>query len=337
MHALTAPRIVVIGDLNGAFEALRTILLGTGLTNAEGRWVGGASELVQMGDIFNRGGGARRALEHLTSLRCEARAAGGDVTILLGNHEVMMALGNESYCTEQEYLSFATERQRLAWPSRVRRAQLRLARTRPRGGPVAPLLPRVECWKMEHVPGRAVLRRALGPRGRLGKLVRSLPVAVQRGSTVFVHAGLSPAWARLGPAGLNAAAREAWANAPAFMRDLPRQSILRASDSPIYDRTLVRSEGTAGEALLTEVLASLGAGRLVVGHTETRKLPGGAPGRILARHGGRLICVDVGLGDPPAGACAALIITGPLLHEWSPSGTRQLSDAIVEQSAVPTA
>src|SRR5262245_23484081 len=175
-----------------------------------GRWVGGRAELVQVGDLFNRGGGARRAFELLLRLRSEAAAAGGRVTILLGNHEVMIALRNEAYCTEDEYLSFATTRERRAWPVRVRRALRRILRDHPPRGPIPPLGPRLDAWKVLHAPGRASMRRALGPRGRLGRAIRALPIAYGVAGVVFVHAGLLPAWARHGVDGLNEAARRQW-------------------------------------------------------------------------------------------------------------------------------
>src|SRR4051812_18369331 len=190
-------RVIAIGDLNGAYDTLLVLLRGTGLVNRKLDWSGKRDELVQMGDLFNRGGGAARALRLLLRLQREARRAGGRVTVLLGNHEVMTALRHEGYCTEDEYLSFASAAERRAWPGKVRRAMLRLLRQRPRGV-VLPIEPRLEAWKIEHVPGRAELRRALGPRGALGKALRALPVTYRSGGTLFVHAGLLPSWAALG-------------------------------------------------------------------------------------------------------------------------------------------
>jgi hypothetical protein len=110
-------------------------------------WVGGRAELVQLGDLFNRGGGASQATRLLLRLRREARACGGRVTVLLGNHEAMTALRHEGYCTEAEYLAFATAAERRGWPARVARATRRLARQRP-WGVVLPIGPRLELWKV---------------------------------------------------------------------------------------------------------------------------------------------------------------------------------------------
>jgi len=72
-------RIVVIGDLNAADDVLIDILRGTRLIDRQLRWRGGATELVQLGDLFNRGGGAARALRLLLRLQREARRVGGRV------------------------------------------------------------------------------------------------------------------------------------------------------------------------------------------------------------------------------------------------------------------
>lgn len=318
-----APRTVVVGDLNGADDALREILRGTRLIDAADRWVGGSAELVQVGDLFNRGGGARAALKLLQALKPKARRAGGRVTVLLGNHEVMTALGNEAYCTEEEYLSFATAAERRAWPQRVERAARRIYRSKSTADVVLPFGPRLALWKALNAPGRAELRRALGPRAALGKALRSLPIAYQTHDTVYVHAGLSPEWAELGVEGLNEAAEEAWALRPRRYFKLPKNSLFRDSEGPLWDRSLVEG-GRAAAPRLTRSLQLLGARRMVVGHTQTKGVKGGEEGRILTLHAGRLVVVDVGLAQGPKAPRAALLIEGAKGSEWRPDGTRVL-------------
>jgi hypothetical protein len=316
-------RIVVVGDLNGAYDALIEILSGTGLINRKLAWAGGRDELVQVGDLFNRGGGAVRALRLLLKLRREARRAGGRVTVLLGNHEVMTALGHEGYCTEDEYLSFATAAERRAWPKRVERAMLRLLRQRPRGI-VLPIGPRLEAWKIDHVPGRAALRRALGPRASLGKALRALPVTYQAGDALFVHAGLLPAWAKLGADGLEARARHDWQTARGRLWNLPkRASLFRSGTGPLWDRSLIRG-GAEARADLRDTLTLLGVKRMIVGHTQTGSLERGQRGRIVVLERGKLIGVDVGLAEGPDSPRTALIIAGSRGLEWTPTKTRVL-------------
>jgi hypothetical protein len=317
-----ASRLVAIGDLNGAYDALVEILHGTGLVNQRLRWTGGQDELVQLGDLFNRGEGAVAALRLLLRLQREAKRAGGKVTILLGNHEVMTALGHEGYCTEGEYLSFASAKDRRAWPERVRRALRRIVKHRPQGV-VMPIEPRLEAWKVEHVPGRVELRRALGPRGLLGRALRKLPVAYQSGELLFVHAGLLPEWAELGIDGLNRHVADEWTRRGQRLWHWPESSLFRSDRGPLWDRSLVRG-GAVAQRNLRSSLELLGAKRMIVGHTPTATLPGGGDGRLLVLAQGRLIGVDVGLRSGADKPRAALIVEGSRGFEWTPQRKRLL-------------
>ncbi len=317
-------RIVAVGDLNAAGGVLVDILRGTGLVDRRERWIGGRAELVQIGDVWNRGGGARRAFELLLRLRGEARRAGGRVTVLLGNHEAMTALRNEAYCTEAEYLAFATERERRAWPEKVQEAMLRLYRAHGPRGPVLPIGPRLEAWRALHAPGRAAMRKALGERAALGKAVRRLPIAHLAGGALFVHAGLTPVWARHGVDELNRMARAAWAARPSFFQRLPRAHLFRVPNGPLWDRSLATERGPLAARAAALSLALVGARRMVVGHTSTQHIPGGERGRIALRHGGRLVCIDVGLEDAPDSPRSVLVIEGDAGWEWTPRGARRL-------------
>ena len=315
-------RVIAVGDLNGAYDVLLDLLRGTGLVNRKLDWSGKRDELVQMGDLFNRGGGAADALRLLLKLQRQARKAGGKVTILLGNHEVMTALRHEGYCTEEEYLSFASAAERRAWPARVKRAMRRIIRQRP-DGIVLPIAPRLEAWKIEHVPGRAALRRALGARGTLGRALRAMPVAYVTAQTLFVHGGLVPSWARAGLDGLNQQAKECWAAARINLWSLPKKCLFRNPSGPLWDRSLVAG-GPQARRELRETLALVGAQRMVVGHSQTASLPRGRNGRILVMAGGSLIDVDVGLSSRERASSAALIIEGEHGYEWTPDGTHAL-------------
>jgi len=79
----------VMGDVHGASEKLRTLLLGAGLIDAGGQWTGGAAHLVFLGDYMDRGPDGVGVVRLVRRLEVQARAVGGQVTGLLGNHEVM--------------------------------------------------------------------------------------------------------------------------------------------------------------------------------------------------------------------------------------------------------
>ena len=202
------------------------------------------------------------------------------------------------------------------------RAFRRIVKHRPQGV-LLPIEPRLEAWKIEHVPGRAALRRALGPRGALGRVLRRLPVAYQSAGSLFVHAGLLPHWAELGIDGLNQQAISEWQSGITRLWKLPRTSLFRSGDGPLWDRSLVRGGASTTKKLSTS-LELLGAKRMIVGHTPTASLPGGGDGRLLVLARGRLIGVDVGLRSGPDEPRAALVIEGSRGYEWTPERKRLL-------------
>jgi SAM-dependent MidA family methyltransferase len=86
-------RHVVIGDIHGDFEGLKQDLRDAGLVDIDGDWIGGDAVLIQMGDVIDRGEQSFEAYEYLSGLRFKARAQGGEVRMLLGNHENMFFRG----------------------------------------------------------------------------------------------------------------------------------------------------------------------------------------------------------------------------------------------------
>ena len=90
----TPNRVVALADVHGDADALRSVLSLAGLLDeATDRWCGGDATLVQLGDILDRGAEEAECFELLWRLDFEARAAGGRVVCLLGNHEIMNVAG----------------------------------------------------------------------------------------------------------------------------------------------------------------------------------------------------------------------------------------------------
>ncbi len=319
----TSERVVAIGDLNGSLEVLLRILHGLQLIDSKRRWKARHTHLIQVGDIFNRGGGAREALGLLMDLQQQAAAKHSRVSVLLGNHEVMTAMGNEAYCDEAEYLSFASKAERRSWPARVRKATSQLYAERDDQGRTAPLFPRLNAWKALNAPGQQAMRKQLGPRGKLGRVLRQLPIVVVDGDLAFVHGGITPHYARLGVEALNQAGVRAMCEGPALYSDLDKNNLLRSSTGPLWSRAYAKSNSAQTRAQLASSLRHLGVRRMVIGHTMTRAIDKGKDGAILLRHGGKLVCIDVGLGRSPD-ICAALVVHKGRGQEWTPSGFRRL-------------
>lgn len=87
-------RIVAIGDIHGDMTALQSCLMLGGIVDSNGAWRAGHTMVVSTGDILGRGDDDWRCLKYLRSLKDEARAVGGDVSLVLGNHEIRNLLGD---------------------------------------------------------------------------------------------------------------------------------------------------------------------------------------------------------------------------------------------------
>jgi len=185
-------RVVAIGDIHGADAQLRTLLQTLGLTDTSQRWIGGRTTLVQTGDYTDRGVGVRRVLDLLMRLEREADEAGGQVLVLLGNHEAMNLMHRVSDTPPALLVNFADAKseQRLqdAYEQDIQFRQERATAL----GPLAPRLPTREEWITNHPPGLIEYLDALGPDGHYGRWLRERPVVVRVGDSILLHGGLHP-------------------------------------------------------------------------------------------------------------------------------------------------
>ena len=186
-------RVVAIGDIHGAGDGLRAILQETGLVDGERGWSGGTATLVQTGDFTDRGPQVREIMDLLMRLEDEAPDDGGEVRVLLGNHETMNMMGDVRDVTPAIFAAFASEdaerRREDAWRQYTRHAN----RRRPdRDGPERPDPMSRGDWMRAHPPGFVEYMEAMGPDGRYGRWLRDKSLATVAADTVFVHGGLSP-------------------------------------------------------------------------------------------------------------------------------------------------
>ncbi|HEY9254412.1 MAG TPA: metallophosphoesterase [Stenotrophomonas sp.] len=82
-------RLAAVSDIHGQYGVLLQLLRANGLIDAHDRWAWGDGLLVVNGDVFDRGPQVTEAFWLLHQLQRQARAAGGDMLFLLGNHETM--------------------------------------------------------------------------------------------------------------------------------------------------------------------------------------------------------------------------------------------------------
>lgn len=198
-------RIVAIGDIHGSYEVLVDALSVTGLVDGNLAWAGGDSVLVQTGDLLDGGSGVRQVLDLMMRLQGEAQAAGGEVIVLLGDHEVLSILGETRDVSPEAYTAFADEDQtgtlRAAFQE-FERAYLRME-----GGYGQANRSKKEGvrdqWVGNQAPGRVEYIRAMGPDGVYGKWLRTLPVTATVDGVLFTHAGIAPQLAAWSPEDIN--------------------------------------------------------------------------------------------------------------------------------------
>ncbi len=87
----------ILSDIEGNFRAFRKLLQGNGVIDENFNWTFGNGHLVLTGDFFDRGTQVTEVLWLIYSLEDKAKAAGGYVHFVLGNHEIMNLSGDVRY------------------------------------------------------------------------------------------------------------------------------------------------------------------------------------------------------------------------------------------------
>jgi len=100
-------KLFVLSDIEGNFAAFKKLLQGNGVIDSNYSWSFGKGHLVLVGDFFDRGEMVTEVLWLIYSLEEKAKAAGGYVHYILGNHEIMNLSGDLRY-VRPKYLNNAT-------------------------------------------------------------------------------------------------------------------------------------------------------------------------------------------------------------------------------------
>jgi len=99
-------KVLALSDVEGQYDDFLRFLKGNGVVDGDGRWSFGAGHLVCIGDMVDRGTKVTETLWLLLRLSREAKAAGGHVHHVLGNHEAMLMGGDVRY-TAPKYKAVA--------------------------------------------------------------------------------------------------------------------------------------------------------------------------------------------------------------------------------------
>ncbi|WWC59955.1 uncharacterized protein I303_102518 [Kwoniella dejecticola CBS 10117] len=105
-------RLVAVGDLHGDIQNAQKVLRMAGLIDSQANWIGGQDILVQTGDIVDRGAHALDIYKLMQKLRGQAAGKGGRVLSILGNHEIMNAIGDWRYVTQDDIKEFGGTKRR---------------------------------------------------------------------------------------------------------------------------------------------------------------------------------------------------------------------------------
>ena len=303
LRAQSAPaRIVAVGDLHGDYAAWIDIAKAARLVGPDLTWAGGRTVLVQMGDITDRGPDSLKIIRHLQQLHRQARGAGGNVIVLLGNHEAMQVTGDLRYVHPGEYTAFAdrqSERRRVqAFEANKSAIE---AYYRQKDASLSPAAIRA-AWIAETPLGKVEHNIAWGPNGELGKWAASLPAVAKVGTSLFAHGGISANYALVPLAEINRRAREAVQAGTS-----ERTAIINDEFGPLWYRGLVTGTGAGGRPTaaneLDVALKAFGARRLVIGHTPS-------PKGVVIDFGGKLVRVDTGISRAYGGVLGWAEILG---------------------------
>jgi hypothetical protein len=308
-------RVVAIGDVHGDLDAFVGILQRARLIDPGKRWAGGRSTLVQTGDLLDRGPKSRDVMDLLMSLQKEAQRQGGRVVVLMGNHEAMNLFGDLRYVSNEDYASFADDRA----DARNRKNDS----SRP--------------------AGFAERCEALGPDGKYGKWLRSLPAIARIDDSIFLHGGIVPDLAMQTIEKLNeeiaaeikafdtykqfmiekkiaqpcstldelaAAAKGALEKAKGKDADTLKAFLSYGAwlsvneNGPLWFRGYAQWTDAEGATQIERILKAFGVARFVVGHTPQ------TGGQIVSRFNGKVYLIDTGMLSTyfPGGRASALNI-----------------------------
>jgi hypothetical protein len=323
-------RIVAVGSVHGNYGRFVSILQTAGLIDAETNWSGGTAHLVQTGNVVHLGPHSKRVLDLLIKLQEQARAAGGHVHALIGNHEVMNLTGDLRYVNPQEYAAFIDQNSKdlslrffdpdaEAWKQNDVETQV----DNPAGQMGQRRYKAFKAkWDADHPLGYFEYRYAFGPDGDtaaawvtqilasesstktkvfndLRKRKRYAPwavrqnVAIRINDTLFMHGGISPKYASSSVREINEIVRS----------ELVEKAKLKTGmavdpEGPLWYEGL--GKGSVSESHVEQLLKQHQVKRIVEGHTHM-------PGAIMPRFEGKVLAIDAGLR---LGRMAFLVIEG---------------------------
>jgi hypothetical protein len=335
--------------VHGAYDGMLRTLRSAGVIDDANDWIAADTHLVITGDMLDRGADSRKVMDLFMALEPQALKNGGQVHVLLGNHEVMNLVGDNRYVSRGEYAAFVADEdagERARWFEYFRAANADVADD-------ATL--RAD-FERKAPPGFFAHRQAFRPDGYYGSWLLEKPLLIVIDGTAYVHGGLSPMVAELGLSGVNEQLKSellAYTKAVALLNDAGQlspvenfyyhpalleplaknpaasteiseavaavvklnESDIHSSTGPLWYRGNVGCGPLSENDKLDASFQAIGARRVVIGHTPTDTR------QVLERLGGRVIEIDTGmLTAYYKGSGNALLVEGDALRVVNESG-----------------
>ncbi len=229
----TVERIIAIGDLHGDLNRAQQVFQMAEITDQNHHWIAGDLVVVQTGDLLDRGDQEQALLQFLNQLQDEAIAAGGQLHLLNGNHELMNTRLDLRYVTPGGFADFEDAVTTIEPDS--------LLKTYP-----------------ENERARVA---AFRPGGPFALLAAENNTILMIGENLFAHGGVLPSHLDYGLEKLNREI-QLW-----LAGEMVAPKGIHTSQSPTWTR-IYSDEPTADHChTLNDVLTRSGAARMIVGHT----------------------------------------------------------------------
>ncbi len=106
--------LYAIGDIHGYLVELDAALRAAGLTDVDGAWSGGTARVWFLGDFTDRGPDGIGVIDRIRGLAEQAKASGGEVRALLGNHE-MLLLGTHVFGDQVVPITYPERSFHMVW------------------------------------------------------------------------------------------------------------------------------------------------------------------------------------------------------------------------------
>ena len=265
-------RIVVIGDIHADVGAARAAFQLAGAANHKDEWIGGELVVVQLGDLIGRSHEDREVLDYVLGMREKAASIGGQVHVLIGNHELFGARLRVDYVAVGAYSAFDD---------------------------ISGL--DLEHPRLSHLPEHQRARgAALMSGGHYAKRLAEFPAVLRIADTIYVHGGITPHWANYGVDRINEELSQ-W-----LAGDIDEPASVTGVDAGNPDDNVMMSRHFSVDVtsddcrMLEESLEILGVQRMVVAHSVQES--------ITVRCEGKVWAVDVGMSRYYGGKAQVLEI-----------------------------